>query len=212
MADLRSLQNDITRAADNPAAAATARRRLVDALDADPSPEAHAAVAEALYRLGVTTLLAGKDLDGAMELFKRAVEKKQAEWSPLARTSWALTMHAKGKHQQAVFELRKVIPPGAPTPAAATALVLLCQVLRDMKAKPSEIEKADKERITALEQLVAGAPPGADRAHWQFLLAVAHREGGSRAECKKHLQEVVALGKAAGDPTLAAARDLLKGM
>lgn len=213
MADVFSLRNDIDKAAANPDAQDGARQALISALDRDTSDAAVAAVAEQLYRLGLTTLLRKKDLNAAMELFKRGAEKKQADWSPLARTSYALTLHAKGKHQQAVFELRKVTTLPTPSPAAATAYVFLCQVLRDMGAKPSEIEKADKERMTAMEALYKNAPAKSEeKAHWGLMLAVAHKEGGSRNEAKRLLQEVVALGKDAGEPTLGTARDLVKGM
>jgi tetratricopeptide (TPR) repeat protein len=213
MAELNTLLNNVSAAGEDLDKAAAAREALVAALDGDGSAPAQAAVTEALYRLGLNTLLHKKDINAAMELFKRAAEKKQADWSPLARTSHALTLAAKGKHQQAVFELRKVT--GLPTPnvAAATAQVFLAQVLRDMGAKPGEIEKADKERITALETLVASLPrTGPDRAHWMFMLAVAHREGGSRSECKRLLQEIAAMGADAGEPTRGMAAGMLKGM
>lgn len=213
MADLFSLKSDIDKSAANPDAQDKARQALIGALDSDASDAAQAAVTEQLYRLGLTTLLRLKDLNAAMELFKRAAEKKQADWSPLARTSYALTLHAKGKHQQATFELRKVTGLAAPAGAAATAHVFLCQVLRDMGAKPSEIEKADKERITSLEGLYKNAPAKSDeKAHWAVMLAAAHKEGGSRNEAKRLLQEVVALGAQAGEPTLTTAKDLVKGM
>jgi hypothetical protein len=165
-----------------------------------------------MYRLGLTTLMHKKDLNAAMDLFKKAADRKNATWSPLARTSFALTLQAKGKHQQAVFELRKVIGKEA-NAASATALVFLSTILRDGRAKPSEIEKADKERLTILTTMVKGAPAkSSEQAHWKYLLALAHRDGGSRSECKKQLEAVVAMGDDAGADTLAAARDQLKGM
>lgn len=213
MATVQDRLTEIEGAGANLDAVDAARTKLVEEHDGDES--ARAAVAESLYRLGLSALLRKKDLDAATDLFKRAADKKDPQWSPMARTSYALTLHAKQKYQQAVFELRKVIgqPGGTPTAHAATAQVLLCTVLRDAKAKPSEIEKADKERITALDALVkAHGAKDAEGAYWRLLLAMAHKEGGSRSECKKQLEAVVAMGEAAGADTLFHAKDLLKGM
>ena len=89
----------------------------------------------------------------------------------------------------------------------------IIEVLRDMGAKPGEIEKADKERITSLEALYKNAAAkSAEKAHWAVMLASAHKEGGSRNEAKRLLQEVVAMGPSAGEPTLGTAKDLVKGM
>lgn len=211
MASIQDHLSEIAKLDGKPEALATARQRLIDEYENDPI--AADAVTEAMYRQGLYTLMNKKDLAAAMDIFKKAAERKNASWSPIARTSYALTLQAKGKHQQAVFELRKVIGTGSPTPASATALVCLATILRDAKAKPSEIEKADKERITALTQLANQAPPKtSEAAHWRYLLAIAHKEGGSRTECKKQLEQVVAMGDAAGKETLAAAKDALKGM
>ncbi|MEW5853764.1 MAG: hypothetical protein AB2A00_33625 [Myxococcota bacterium] len=210
MSALQDRLKDVEKAEGNADAVDEARRRLVEELEGDPA--AAPAVTEALYRLGLSTLWRKRDLAAASDLFKRAAEKKDPTWSPVARTSYALTLHAKQKYPQAVFELRKVIGSGAPTPATTTALCMLCQVLRDSGAKPSEIEKADKERIAALDAMVKQAPAGSEElAQWRVMLAVAHKEGGSRSECKKQLEAVVAMGNAAGD-ALASARELLKGM
>ena len=134
----------------------------------------------------------------------------------MARTSYALSLHAKHKHQQAVFELRKVVgKAGAPVTAhTATALCVLCTVLRDAKAKPGDIDKADKERIAALDEMVkAHGGKDSEAAHWRVLLALAHKEGGSRSECKTHLEAVVAMGEAAaGAEAFKQARDVIKGM
>jgi tetratricopeptide (TPR) repeat protein len=213
MSSLAEHLKAIEKASHNLDAVDAARRRLVEELDADK--EANAAVAEALYRLGVTTLLRAKDQNAASEFFKRAADKKDPAWSPMARTSYALTLHAKKKHQQAVFELKKVIgqPGKEASPVAATALCMLTLVLRDSGAKPSEIEKADKDRIAALDALVKATPPKTpEEAHWRLLLAMAHKEGGSRTECKRHLEAIVALGNVGGDDNLAVAKEMLKRM
>src|SRR5688572_18777270 len=139
MASLQALLDEVAAAADNVESAHAARNKLVTEFGNDE--KAAPQVTEALYRLGLTTLLHKKELDAAMELFKRAADRKDPSWSPLARTSYALTLAAKGKHQQCIFELRKVIGKGPPTAAVATALTLLTVVLRDSGAKPSEIEK-----------------------------------------------------------------------
>lgn len=213
MANLKDSLDRITKAGADVAAAEAARRALVEQFDKDGSAEATHAVADALWRLGLLALLHHKKTDDALALFKRAVDKKDPEASPHARTSLALVMHAKGKAQQAVFELRKVITP-SPTPASAHALNLLCTMLRDQKAKPSEIEKADKDRMAALDALLKSAKDGTpDAAHWKVQLALAHREAGSRSEAKRMLQEVVRLGAdGAGAETHDMAHTVLKQM
>jgi hypothetical protein len=211
MKDLTTMLQEIQQAAHDPVAVDQARQKLV--ADHDANPAASDAVTEALYRLGVTTLMRNKDLAAAMALFKRAADKKNPHWSPLARTSYALTLQAKGRHQQAVFELRKVVGSATPSPATATALCCLCLVLRDGRAKPSEIEKADKDRMAVLQSLVQASQDGTeDAAHWRHQLALAHKEGGSRAECKRQLETVVSWKERAGEATLAAATDMLKHM
>jgi len=211
MASLQEHLKEIARLDGNLDAVSGARQSLISEYDADPL--ANDVVTEAIYRLAVTTLMQKKDLNAAQDLFKRASDRKSAPWSPLARTSYALMLQARGKHQQAVFELRRVIGTGPVNAASGTALVFLSTILRDGRAKPSEIEKADKERIAALTSLVAESEAkSAEQAHWKLLLAMAHKEGGSRSECKKQLEQVVALGDAAGKETLAAAREYLKGM
>lgn len=212
-ATLQELVAAVDQAAQDVDAAQRAREALVAALDADADPAAVHAVADALWRMGVVALMHGRNTDEAMALFKRAVDKKDPITTPHARTSYALVLHNKGKVQQAVFELRKVIRADQATAEGAHALNLLCTLLREHKAKPSEIEKADKDRINALTAMVRQASADSeDLAHWTLQLALAHKEGGSRTECKKLLEQVAKLGKRAGPQTLETAQTLLKGM
>src|SRR5688572_21774064 len=92
--------------------------------------------AEMRYRLGLSTLFRKQDVAAAMELFKAAAAEKGAPVAPEARVSYALCLVAKQKRQQAIFELRKLLPQGCePSIHTAQALDFLSLLLRESGAQ-----------------------------------------------------------------------------
>ena len=179
---------------------------------ADPTgPDA----AEQRYRLGLAKLFA-QDRAAALELLKAAANERGAAIAPEARISLALLLHGSGKRQQAMFELRKMLPEGcAPTIHTAQALDFLSLVMRDSGQPQGEIMACDQRRIEHLRTLARTAGNPVERAHYLLRQAAAHADGGTGAElalARKVFEEIVNLGAAAGDSALQAARSALKNL
>jgi tetratricopeptide (TPR) repeat protein len=170
--------------------------------------------AEVRYRHGLSRLFRHQDSDGAMALFKAASQEKDAAVAPEARVSYALILHAKGKRQQAIFELRKLLPAGAP-PSIHTAngLDFLALILRESGAKADEIDKVEDQRIEHLEDLSAASDDPVEKAHWLLRLgsAWADRDRPTAiAHARTRFSEVVKLGPKAGASAVEMARAQLK--
>ncbi len=169
--------------------------------------------ADMRYRLGLSRLFRHRDSEGAIEFFKAAAAEKGAPVAPEARVSLALCLSAKGKRQQAIFELRKMLPQGVEASIhTAQALDFLSMLLRDSGAQHKDIIAVDEQRKTHLRALADGAA-GVEKAHFLLRLAAAYVDGGTGVDlvaARKVYDSVVKLGAAGGDSAVAAARQALK--
>lgn len=186
-----------------------ARRRAY--LEAEPvGPVA----AEMRYRLGLSTLFRKQDVGAAMELFKAAASEKGAPIAPEARVSYAMCLVARQKRQQAIFELKKLLPQGCePSIHTAQALDFLSLLLRESGAPRTEVMALDVERKRHLGELAAKATDVVERAHYLLRLAAAYADGGTAQDyalARARYDEVVKLGAAAGESAIQAARAALK--
>jgi tetratricopeptide (TPR) repeat protein len=195
-------------AGDDPDAVDAAREAFLEMAPAGPE------ATEARYRLGLSRLLRHQDVDGAMALFKEAGKDKSSPLGPEARVSYALCLLNKGKRQQAIFELRKLLPVGvSPSFHTVQALDFLAMLLRDSGAQEADIAKVDLQRLEHLEQLAASTDVSEEKAHFWLRLAAAHTDGGTPQDlalARARLNDVIALGAQAGEASLHAARAALK--
>jgi tetratricopeptide (TPR) repeat protein len=172
-----------------------------------------AVAADMRYRLGLSRLFRHRDADGAIELFKEAANERGAPVAPEARVSLALCLSSRGKRQQAIFELRRLLPEGVtPSIHTAQALDFLSMLLRDSGAQTRDVIAVDEQRKQHLLSLAQGTQ-GAEKAHYLLRLGAAHADGGTGADfaqARKRFDEVIKMGAAAGDTAVQAARAALK--
>jgi tetratricopeptide (TPR) repeat protein len=172
-----------------------------------------AAAADMRYRLGLSRLFRHRDADGAIELFKEAANERGAPVAPEARVSLALCLSSRGKRQQAIFELRKMLPEGvSPSIHTAQALDFLSMLLRDSGAPTKDVIAVDEQRKQHLLSL-ANATVGAEKAHFLLRLGAAFADGGTGpdfANARRRFDEVIKMGATAGDTAVQAARAALK--
>lgn len=163
-----------------------ARQALVAAY-----PEAEVA-AEAAFRLGLDALFVGQDLERAAEHFRAATKAKASPAAQAARTSLGLVLLRQGKHQQAVFELRRVGASKPPSLAAAQALSWVALSFRQQK-NAKEADRARDEQLKVLDAVAAGADR-ASAALAHVLLGAEHKHDGRRDRAVKHLEAALASG------------------
>jgi tetratricopeptide (TPR) repeat protein len=175
---------------------------------------AGAEATEERYRLGLARLFRKQDTDGAIECFKEAAKDKSSPLGHEARVSLALCLVNKNKRQQAIFELRKMLPQGVtPTFHTVQALDFLAMLLRDSGAAEADVIKVDQQRVEHLENLASNTADPMERAHFWLRLAAAHADAGTaadRALARARLGDVIKLGASAGESSLQAARSSLK--
>lgn len=152
-------------------------------------PESEAA-GEAQFRLGLDALFLGQDLDAAAEHFRAATKSKASVHAMPARTSLGLVLLRQGKHQQAVFELRRVGAQKPPSLAAAQALSWVALSFRQQK-NGAEADRARAEQLKVLESVAAGTDPAA-AAIANVLLGAEHKHDGRRDLATKHLKAALA--------------------
>jgi hypothetical protein len=198
---------DAALAAGDPDRVDEARRAYLDVDGKGP------VAADMRYRLGLSRLFRHRDSDGAIELFKEAAGERGAPVAPEARVSLALCLSARGKRQQAIFELRKMLPEGAAaTIHTAQALDFLSMLLRDSGAQAKDVIAVDEQRKQHLLALATGAQ-GAEKAHYLLRLGAAFADGGTGPDfalARKRFDEVIKMGAAAGDTAVQAARAALR--
>jgi tetratricopeptide (TPR) repeat protein len=184
---LKDLERDLARALEQGDAdrVSQARRQI-----AEQHPDT-AAAAEASFRLGMHTLFAELDLAAAAEHFRQASKVKGSPFASAARVSLGITLFRQGKHQQAVFELRKVAGQKPPTLAGAQALSFVAMIQRQV-GPAAELERTRGELTKLLTQLTQGSKEESGLAH--LMLAAEHKGDGRRAEAKRHLEAALAQG------------------
>jgi hypothetical protein len=172
--------------------------------------------AEVRYRHGLSRLFRHKDADGALVLFRDAAQEKSATCAGDARVSYALLLLSKNKRQQAIFELKKVVPDNAAaTPQTASALDFLTMMLRDAQAKVDEIARYEDMRRAHLKSLVDDATSPSEKAHWLLRLGAAFADGEGTADMTKArnaFSDVVKMGGSAGDSAVQSAKAALKSL
>jgi tetratricopeptide (TPR) repeat protein len=175
-----------------------------------------AVAADMRYRLGLSRLFRHRDPDGAIELFKEAAAEKGAPVAPEARVSLALCLSTRGKRQQAIFELRKMLPEGAAaTIHTAQALDFLSMLLRESAAPHKDVIAVDETRKVHLRSLATSTTDGTEKAHYLLRLAAAWADGATGidfAAARKVYDEVIKLGAKAGDTAVQAARQAQKSL
>jgi hypothetical protein len=178
---------------------------------ADPSG---ADAAEQRYRLGLTKLFKAQDKNAAIELFKVAANEKGAPIAREARVSLALLLHGTNKRQQAMFELKKMLPAGVrPSIHTVQALDFLSMIMRESGQPRAEIMALDQQRIEHLAAMAGAATDPVEKAHYALRQAAAYADGGTaqdNALARKKYDEITKLGPKAGESALAAARSALK--
>jgi hypothetical protein len=204
------------------------KKRLAKAEEADDADQVEQILAEiadtagespdgseARYRLGLSVLFRHKNTEQALALFKEAAKaREKTPFVHSARVSQALCLWALNKRQQAMFELRKLLPKDV-QPAGHTAMALdfLSLLLRESGAPAKDIAKVDADRKAHLEALAANAEGDEEKAHFMVRLAAVHAEGENKADlalAKGKYQDVVNLGKKAGKENLSTAKAGLK--
>jgi len=170
------------------------------------------AAADTRFRLGLTLLLTGGDLDEATQLFKDAAAEKSAPISAEARISYALCLNAKKKRQQAIFELRKLLPARAtPTPTTAKALEYLSTFLREAGDKNADLDKVDEQRQEHLTTLADDEADPEQKGSYLLRLAAAYVDTGrgpDRTKAQRVLNDVLKLGPKAATSVKSARAEL----
>ncbi len=175
-----------------------------------------AVAADIRYRLGLSRLFRHKDTAGALEFFKDAAAEKGAPVANEARVSLALLLSSTGKRQQAIFELKKMLPEGvAASVHTAQALDFLSVLLRESKAQHKDIIAVDETRKVHLKVLADGTNNGIQKAHYLLRLAAAWADGGGgvdNAAARKVYDDVIKLGAKAGAEAVALAKASSKSL
>jgi hypothetical protein len=211
MTDVADLQRQVAQA-ESEGDADKAEQLQAEIIDNAPDS---AEATEARFRLGLAILFRHKNTEQALAFFKAAAAAKdKTAYAHSARVSQALCLWSLNKRQQAIFELRKLLPKDV-QPAGHTAMALdfLSLLLRESHAAAADIVKVDTQRKEHLETLAANANNDEEKSHFMNRLAAAHAEGGNKADqalAKAKYQEVVNLGKKAGAEALAAAKTGLR--
>ncbi|MFH1809210.1 MAG: hypothetical protein ABIJ09_10735 [Pseudomonadota bacterium] len=193
------------------------KKEDLDALDAvreqiiEAHPDALEAV-EARYRLGLSKLLRHRDAAAAEELFKATAASTDPLYSPMARISLALMLHAQKKEQKALFELRKVVGSRKPTTQSVLALAFIVTILKDMGSKPDEVQRARAQQIEHLRTVLDETQDPIEQASLLVQLGLALFDQRDSAAAKQVLERVFALGDAADASLRAAAEATLAAL
>jgi tetratricopeptide (TPR) repeat protein len=162
--------------------------------------EAHSqsdAGAEANFRLGVSGLMAGQDVDQAIARLRQAAKAKHPTWTPQARLSLGLLLKAQGKEQQALFELRKVAMLKTASLASAQALGFMV-IMQEDAGQNEEAKRTRSQHHQLLSKLIEGSESEiSSLAH--YMLGMDLKYTGARQDAKKHLELALKCGGLAED-------------
>jgi len=140
-----------------------------------------------------------QDSDGALELFQQAAQSSDPLYSPMARISLALMLHAQKKEQKALFELRKVVGSRKPSAQSVVALGFIVAIMGDMGSKVSEVQRARAQQIEHLLVLLDETDEDSERAALLLQLGVAYFDQKQVVQARETLQQVLNLGEAASE-------------
>jgi hypothetical protein len=146
---------------------------------------------EARYRLGLSKLLRHKAVAEAEQLFLAAAQDGDPLYSPMARTSYALLLHAQKRDQKALFELRKVVSSRKPTMQSAMAMAFIVQILVDTQAKSEEIERARKQHLEQLQRLYRDALEPVLKVQVGLQLGLVLIDAGDKVAARNTLEAVI---------------------
>jgi len=154
------------------------------------SPEA----AEARYKLGLSKLLRLKKPEEAEALFRDAASSGDPLFSPMARISLALMLHAQKKEQKSLFELRKVVGSRKPSAQSVIALAFIVTVLKDMGAKPNEVKRAREQQIEHLRAVIDETAEPIEQAALLLQLGLALFDQRDASGAREVLEQVIGFG------------------
>ncbi len=190
--------------------AAAQYRKEILALDLDSE-----AAVIAKYRLGFFTLYQEKKADEAMAIFKEVASCGiECDDYYQCQITYAICLWSTGKHELAIFELRKTLSQTKPhTIHEVLALDYLSIFLRDTKAPPEEIAELNIRRISNLNVMLYAEKDIDIHASLTLELAAALEERGLPADLEEAhliLQKVVTLNNQINETTVTAAKAALK--
>ncbi len=150
----------------------------------------------AKYRLGFHTLYQEKKLDEAIAIFKEvAACGIHCDDFFQSQITYAICLWSKGKHELAIFELRKMLSQVKPqTIHEVLGLDYLSIFLRDTNAPQQEITKLNGQRINSLNALLQNEKDVEAQAPLQLELAAALEERGQPGDleqARQTLQKVI---------------------
>ncbi|MEQ8272484.1 MAG: hypothetical protein RMA76_03240 [Deltaproteobacteria bacterium] len=175
MASLQELLRDLDRALKANQDPIPTRLAIAEAFPETPEG------ARARYELGLTALYL-QQLDRAEVHLRAAAKAKQKTWSHLARTSLGLVLLTQGKHQQAVFELRRAASAQPPNLMVAQAAGLLHGAFVQI-GNAKEATKARAQHLAILDGLTKHED-AATAALAKYLRGMEHKFDGERAPAK----------------------------
>jgi tetratricopeptide (TPR) repeat protein len=152
------------------------------------------AAAEACYKIGLDALFRQRNAESAIGWFSAATDCKHPFWSKAARVSLGLCLFHQGKHQKAIFQLRKVGFPETPDCHSVTALSFIELIFAEL-GNTEEVTRTRKVRHKQLETLIES--PGLshrERGQYLFQHASVLRDLGDARAAKAALAEAKALG------------------
>lgn len=169
----------------------------------------------AKYRLGFFTLYQEKKADEAMAIFKEVASCGiQCDDYYQSQITYAICLWSTGKHELAIFELRKTLSQVKPqTIHEVLALDYLSIFLRDTNASFEEITKLNIRRINSLNAMLLLEKDIEIHASLTLELAAALEERGQPndlEQARQILKKVVALNSQINNTTVSAARAALE--
>ncbi len=167
------------------------------------------------YRLALYVLHQEKNLNEVMSLLQKICTANiPCAETTQARISYAICLRAKGKLQQAIFELRKVFNETQKNTLVQTmALDYLATFSREANAPADTVAKINDERIAQLTHLATHSTNKDDKAQATIRLAAALEERNQKGDTERARTLFTDVAKHSSDiekPSRAAAKDAVK--
>lgn len=171
--------------------------------------------ASARFRMALTVLHDDNDAQEAMDLLEAVVKSPlTTDDAEQARIMYAICLWGQGKHQLAIFTLRKILS-GSSKPTIHTSLALdyLVLYMGEIDTPEKEINSINNMRIDQLSKLSHEAENVQDKAGYALRLASCLESRGSDEDlvhARRLYESIVNEGKKIEPLTLMAAKDCLK--